>query len=114
MGTLLKDLRYAVRVLAKSPGFTAVVVLSLALGIGANTAIFNVVNSILFRPMPVAEPDRLAAMYTSSPRAPYEEMSYPEWLDLQKQDTGIADLIGFTGAPSGASWSRETIFQGWG
>ncbi len=99
MGTLWKDIRYAVRVLRKSPGFTAVVVLSLALGIGANTAIFSMVNAFLLRPMPVDDPDRLVAVYFTAPRwgNDLNGFSYPELLDYRKQDTGLSDLMGSTG-----------------
>jgi predicted permease len=98
---MLKDLRYALRVLANSPGFTAVVVLSLALGIGANTAIFSVVNAYLLRPMPVDDPDRLVAIYLTAPRwgDSIGSFSYPDLLDYRKQDTGLEDLMGSTGTP---------------
>jgi predicted permease len=83
---MLHDFRYAIRMLTKSPGFTAVAVLSLALGIGANTAIFSAVNTLLFRPLPAVEdPGRLAWMRTS--------LSYPNYLDFRDQNqvfTGLA------------------------
>ena len=96
-----QDIRYAARVLTRSPGFALVVVLSLALGIGANTAIFSLANGFLLRPMPVKQPARLVAIYLTSPKwgRMIGNFSYPELLDFRKADTGLSDLMGFSGLP---------------
>jgi len=101
MSTVWQDLRYAARVLRKSPGFTLVVVLSLALGIGANTAIFSIVNAYVLRPMPVDNPNRLVAVYFTASHLGRElvGLSYPDLLDYRKQDTGLGEIMGSTGIP---------------
>ncbi|MEP6574745.1 MAG: ABC transporter permease [Gemmatimonadota bacterium] len=92
MDTLWHDLRYAARQLLRSPGFTAVAVLTLALGIGANTAIFSVVNAVLFRPLPYAEPDRLFVLFEQSRQIPFRTPSYLTFRDYREQGSDIGQM----------------------
>jgi putative ABC transport system permease protein len=94
---LITDVRYALRWLRRSPGFTAVAILSLAIGIGFNTALFTLVDAVVFRPLPVAQPDRLAEIYTTSPDGDmYATSSYPDYLDFKAQSHVFSDIIGYS------------------
>jgi len=84
MFRLIQDIRYAFRLLTKSPGFSAIAILTLALGIGANTAIFTVVNAVLLRPLPFQDPSRLVIVAEKSPY-PTISTSYQNWLDWRDQ-----------------------------
>ena len=88
----MNDLRYAVRILAKSPAFTAVAVLTLALGIGANTAIFSVVNAVLLRPLPYPESERLVWLSERSPNFPTMSVSYPNFSDWRSQQQVFEEI----------------------
>jgi len=93
MDGLLQDIRYAVRMLAKSPGFTAVVVLTLALGIGANTAIFSVVNGVLLTPLPYKDPSRLVVVWESKGTSNHNVVNpanYMDWHDRATSFSGLA------------------------
>lgn len=97
---MLTDLKYAARMLLKAPGFTMVAVLTLALGIGASTAIFSVVNGVLLRPLDYPEPDRVVAVKeTQLPEFPEFSASAPNFLDWQQQAKSFSYLAAFTGAP---------------
>jgi predicted permease len=94
---MLNDLRYAVRWLLRSPGFAAIAILSLGLGIGANTAMFSLVDAVLLRPLPVERPDSLVDVFTSSPDGDfYATNSYPDFLDLKAQNTVFSDMLGYS------------------
>src|ERR1700675_2531508 len=94
------DLRHAVRMLAKNPGFTAAAVLCLTLGIGATTGIFSVVNAVLLRPLPYANPNRLVRLYTEFPTWPNGGLrkfwtSGPEYFDLRRDLKSWSSLDAF-------------------
>lgn len=87
METMWRDLTYAVRRLARAPGFTAVAVVSLALGIGANATIFSLVEAVLLRESPREEPETLVEVYSSQPGFSHGTLSYPDVVDLQERTT---------------------------
>ncbi len=95
MTTLLQDLRYGVRMLAKSPGFTLVAVLTLALGIGANSAIFSVVNGVLLRVLPFRDAGRLMVLTETTERMPHVSVSYPNYLDWRQQNHSFEQMAFF-------------------
>src|SRR5215207_702978 len=98
MRTLWQDVRYGARALWKSPGFTAVAVLAVALGVGANTAIFSVVNTVLLRALPYGNAERLAALYTGrGPSVIGGPLSYPDLLDYRAQAGAFEYVAGYQG-----------------
>ena len=102
---MLQDIRYGLRLLAASPGFTAVALVSLALGIGANTAIFSLVNALLLKPMPVHEPERLVAVFTRDTRNPGRmPLSYPNFRDLRDRTRTFAGMA--VVAATEVNWSH--------
>jgi predicted permease len=94
MGAFLQDLRFALRMLVKKPGFTIVAVLTLALGVGANTAIFSIVNAVLLRPLPYPDPDRLVRIYFNEPGVGLRDVRFskPEMDDLETRAGVFEDV----------------------
>ena len=100
MESIWQDLRYGLRMLAKNPGFTLIAVLTLAIGIAANTTIFTVFNALLLKPMPGRDPDRLATMYTSDYSGPlYGTSSYPDYVEFRDRNDAFASLTAHTLQP---------------
>lgn len=93
MGNLQQDLRFGLRMLARSPGFTVVALLILAGGIGVSTTIFSLVNALLFSPLPYPEAERLVYLWESNPRARFAQaISYPNFLDWKNQNQVLEDM----------------------
>jgi putative ABC transport system permease protein len=93
LDNLWRDLRYTFRMFAKSPGFTAIILATLALGIAANTAVFSVVSAILLRPLPgISEPDRLVSLYRVQNGQTFDNMGYPDYRDYRDRNQSLAGL----------------------
>jgi putative ABC transport system permease protein len=109
--TLLQDLRYGARMLLKNPGFTLIATLTLALGIGANTAIFSVVNAVLLRPLPYQNPTDLVLIRSlnKTDGAQFQSISYPDFQDWKTQNSVFADLATFR--PHGFSLAVENDLE---
>jgi len=111
MQTLVQDLRYGLRMLLNKPGFAAVAVITLGLGIGANTAIFSVVNAVLLRPLPYREPGKLVRVYTEFPTMNLRKfwMSPPEFLDIQREANAWESIGAWTTGGRNIATTDEPI-----
>src|SRR5579863_10733608 len=114
MSTTWHDIRYALRMFLKNPGFTAVAILTLALGIGTNTAIFSVVNAVLLRPLPFRDPGKLCLLFEHFPAIGILGPSYENFEDWRDQSTsyeGVASVHNATFTLTGAGEPQRLIGQ---
>ena len=94
--SLIADVRFTLRWLRRSPGFTIVAIASLAIGIGFNVGLFTLVDAVLFKPLPVARPEQLIDVFTTSRTTPYGTTSYPDYQDLKAQNDALSELAGYS------------------
>lgn len=99
MSTFWQDLRYGLRMLLKTPGFTAIAIVSLALGIGANTAIFSLLNTALLRPLPIEKPDEMVALNNTEEDRLFPTFSYPNYKDFETRNEVFSSLMAYRFAP---------------
>src|SRR5579864_9538425 len=114
MTGLLQDVRYGLRVLSKSSGFAAVAVLTLALGIGANTAIFSVVNGVLLNPLPFPNAKRIVSLFQDKPDFSRGSISYPNFLDWQRDNRSFEAIAAYRwadGSLTGSGQAEEVDAQ---
>src|SRR4051812_34380698 len=110
--SIWRDFRYAMRSLRRAPGFTAVAVAVLAIGIGANGAMVSLVDAALVRPLPFSQPDRLAMLWERSPRFPHNRVSplnFLDWSEQQQAFASIAAVAGGSRTLTGAGGEAERI-----
>lgn len=93
--TLIRDIRYGARNLLKRPGFTVIAIVTLGIGIGANTAVFSMINALLLKPRPVAQPERLVELYVGDASHPYTGGSYPDYLIFREQRQVFSGLAAY-------------------
>lgn len=99
--TLLQDIRYACRVMWKNPTFTLVAIVSLAIGIGANSAIFSLADGLLLRPLPVLRPSEVVTVESKTPKNPFASVSYPDYVDYRDRAKSVAGLVAYQLTPFG-------------
>ena len=112
MGALLQDIRYSLRMLAKNPGFTVIAVLTLALGIGANTALFSVVNGVLLNPLAYPHSEQLVAVYGKAPGFARAPISYLNFLDWQRDTQTFSSMALYRNEPYNLTGTGETELVG--
>lgn len=105
---MLADIRYAFRILLKAPAFTAISIIALALGIGANTAIFSVVNSVLIRPLPYRDPERLVRLFETEPQLPLAPLCGADFLDWRDQNHSFSGMALYGSRSSNLTGSNPT------
>src|SRR5437660_3263272 len=93
--SVAQDIRYGIRMLAKAPAFSLIAILTLALGIGANTAIFSVVNGVLLNPLPFHDPAQLVSMFQEIPDFKNGSISYPNFVDWQRMNTTFERMAAY-------------------
>src|SRR5712672_2826097 len=109
METLFNDIRYAFRIMRKSPGFTLIIVLTLALGIGANTSIFSIVNAVLLRSLPYYDPSRLVKITFNNPGIGLRDVPYsvPEMEDLKSRASVFEEASVVVGGPTNVTGATQ-------
>src|SRR5271170_2146019 len=101
MRAIWNDIRYGLRMLAASPGFTAVAILSLAIGIGANTSTFSLADAMLLRPLAVPQSSEIVRVMSTSPSERYGWVSYPDYLDFRNGVKSLSGLLAYNQLPVG-------------
>ncbi|MGH9734479.1 MAG: ABC transporter permease [Candidatus Acidiferrales bacterium] len=109
MNSLWADIRYALRALAKNPAFTAVAVITLALGIGASTSIFSVVDAVLLRPLPYPHPQRIVTVWEQEASGHRTHLADPNFLDFRSQNHTLTGLAMFSSGPESVSGGKEPV-----
>src|SRR6267378_1085286 len=99
----IQDLRYGLRMLGKSPAFTVIAILTLAVGIGANTAIFSIVNGVLLSPLPFPNANHIVSMFQDKPNFPKGSISYPNFLDWQRENHAFESVAAYRWADGSIS-----------
>jgi hypothetical protein len=110
MRTLFHDVRFGLRLMRKTPGFTMVAILVLTLAIGGTAAMFSVINALVLKPLPVREPDKLVRLYNkeNKPSGSFRSFSYGDYVDLRERSACISDLMAFGMAMIGANEGDTT------
>lgn len=108
---MLQNIRFATRMLRKNPGFTLVAVCSLAIGVGANSAIFSWGDALLLRPLPVRRPSEIVAVRSSSPSDPSQGLSYRDYVEFRDRNQTFSALIAYSLAPFGLSQKPGAVAE---